>query len=237
MKPVTDLVLPCYNPPPDWPATVHAYFDRLQTLLPDVELRLTIANDGSERHVDIYTQQQLLRRIPAARIMTGYEKNRGKGCALRYAVRECTAPYIIYVDYDFPFELENVKSVAEALLNGADVVVGERDASYYAQLPVKRKIVSKLSRCLNRYLLRIPACDTQGGLKGFNRKGRDIFLQTKIDQFLFDTEFVFKACRRRDITLRVVPLQAREGVIFSNMSAKTLRRELKNFLQILFHCV
>jgi glycosyltransferase involved in cell wall biosynthesis len=236
MKPVIDLILPCYNPSPDWPATVRAYFERLQTLLAGVELRLTIADDGSERHVGIEAQQQLLRDIPAARII-GYKENRGKGYALRHVVRQCTAPYMIYVDYDFPFELENIKSVADALLNDADVVVGDRGERYYAQLPVKRKIMSKVSRFLNKYLLRIPACDTQGGLKGFNRKGRDIFLQTKIEQFLFDTEFVFKACRRKDITLQVVPIQARDGVVFSNMSAKTLRRELKNFLQILFRRV
>ena len=236
MKPVIDLILPCYNPLPNWPAMVHTYFERLQALLTGVELRLTIANDGSEWHVGIEAQQELLHYIPAARI-TGYKKNRGKGYALRHAVRQCTAPYIIYIDYDFPFELENVKSVAEALLNHADVVVGNRDAGYYEQLPVKRKIMSKISRYLNKYLLRIPACDTQGGLKGFNRKGREIFLQTKIEHFLFDTEFVFKACRHKDIALQVVPIQARDGVVFSNMSAKTLRRELKNFLQILFRRV
>ncbi|MDR2358384.1 MAG: glycosyltransferase [Prevotellaceae bacterium] len=236
MKPIIDLILPCYNPLPDWKETVHTYFDRLQTLLPDVELRLTIANDGSERHVDAEAQQQLRRYIPTAQI-AGYEKNRGKGYTLRHAVRQCTAPYIIYTDYDFPFELESIKSVAVALLNHADVVVGNRSSSYYKQLPMKRKIMSKVSRCLNKYLLRIPACDTQGGLKGFNRKGREVFLQTKIEQFLFDTEFVFKACRRKDLTLQVVPIHTREGVIFSNMGAKVLRKELKNFLRILFRCV
>jgi glycosyltransferase involved in cell wall biosynthesis len=236
MKPVIDLILPCYNPPPNWPETVYTYFDRLQAMLADMELRLIIANDGSERHVGVETQQQLRRYIPAARII-GYEKNRGKGYALRNAVQQCTAPYIIYIDYDFPFELESVKSVADALLNHADVVVGNRSASYYEQLPARRKIMSKVSRCLNKYLLRIPACDTQGGLKGFNRKGREVFLQTKIEQFLFDTEFVFKACRHKDVVLQVVPIQTREGVVFSNMGAKVLRRELKNFLRILFRCV
>lgn len=236
MKPVIDLILPCYNPPPGWTEMVRMYFDRLQTLLPGVELRLTIANDGSERHVGAEAQQQLRRYIPTAQI-AGYEKNRGKGYALRHAVRQCTAPYIIYTDYDFPFELESIKSVADALLNHADVVVGKRSNSYYEQLPMKRKIMSKVSRCLNKYLLRIPACDTQGGLKGFNRKGREIFLQTKIEQFLFDTEFVFKACRRKDLALQAVPIQTREGVVFSNMGAKVLRKELKNFLRILFRCV
>ena len=231
-----DLILPCYNPPRDWPETVHTYFERLQALLPGVELRLTVANDGSERHVDTEAQERLRRYIPAAQI-TGYEKNRGKGYALRHAVRQCTAPYIIYTDYDFPFEPESIKNVAAALLGHADVVVGNRSSSYYEQLPLKRKIMSKVSRCLNKYLLRIPACDTQGGLKGFSRKGREVFLQTKIDQFLFDTEFVFKACRRKDLAWQVVPIRTREGVVFSNMGAKVLRKELKNFLRILFRCV
>ncbi|MDR3351073.1 MAG: glycosyltransferase [Prevotellaceae bacterium] len=236
MKPVIDLILPCYNPPPGWPETVFLYFGRLQALLPSVELRLLIANDGSERHVGAEEQERLRRLIPTAQI-AGYEKNRGKGYALRYAVRQCTAPYIIYTDYDFPFELESIWSVANALLNAADVVVGKRSKSYYQQLPLKRKIMSKVSRYLNKYILRIPACDTQGGLKGFNRKGREIFLDTKIEQFLFDTEFIFKACRCKNIKLDIVPIQTREGVIFSNMGAGTLWKELKNFLRILFRCV
>jgi glycosyltransferase involved in cell wall biosynthesis len=236
MKQVIDLILPCYNPLPDWPETVRAYFNRLQTLLAGVELRLTIADDGSERHVDLEAQQRLRQYIPTARII-GYEKNMGKGYALRNAVSQCTAPYIIYVDYDFPFELENLKDVADALFNHADVVVGHRGVNYSKRLPMKRKIMSEVLRYLNKYLLHIPTCDTQGGLKGFNRKGREVFLQTKIAQFLFDTEFVFKACHRKDIVLRVVPIRIREGVVFSNMSAKVLRRELKNFLRILFRCV
>jgi glycosyltransferase involved in cell wall biosynthesis len=236
MKPVIDLVLPCYNPHPDWPATVHEYFTRLQALLSGVALRLWIVDDGSARNMGIEAQQQLERAVPHARI-TGYEQNQGKGYALRYAVRQCTAPYIIYTDYDFPFELESIKKVADALLNHADVVVGNRSRSYSQQLPWKRKIMSNVSRRLNKYLLRIPACDTQGGLKGFNAKGRAVFLQTKTDQFLFDTEFVFKACRRKDITIQVVPIQTRPGVTFSNMGAKVLRKELWNFLRILFRCV
>jgi glycosyltransferase involved in cell wall biosynthesis len=215
---------------------VAAYFTRLQTLMPGVAWRLTVADDGSKRHVNAHARQRLLRYIPAARVLS-YEKNRGKGYALRNAVRQSAAPYIIYIDYDFPFELESVQRVAEALLGGADVVVGDRGAGYCRQLPLKRRLMSKLSRGLNRCLLRLPACDTQGGLKGFNRWGRDLFLQTKIAQFLFDTEFVLKACRHRNIDLRVVPIHTRDGVVFSNMGAKVLLRELRNFLRILFRCV
>ncbi|MDR1405966.1 MAG: glycosyltransferase [Prevotellaceae bacterium] len=236
MKPVIDLILPCYNPPPGWTTTVRTYFERLQTLLAGVTFRLIIVDDGSERHVGAEAQQRLLRDLPAARII-GYEKNRGKGYALRHAVRQSTAPYIIYTDYDFPFEPESIKSVVDALLEQADVVAGKRSSSYYEQLPVKRKMMSEISRCLNRYLLRIPACDTQGGLKGFNAKGREVFLQTKTEQFLFDTEFIFKASRRKDISLRTVPIETRPGIVFSNMGIKILRQELKNFLRILFRCV
>ncbi|MDR1866128.1 MAG: glycosyltransferase family 2 protein [Bacteroidales bacterium] len=235
MKPVIDLILPCYNPAPGWAAETCFHARRLQRLLGDVTLRLTVVDDGSVRNVGSEEARQLA-DLPLARIV-GYGSNRGKGYALRYAVRQCDAPYIIYTDLDFPFGPDSVKSVFDELENNADVVSGDRSKSYYSRLPLKRKITSKLSRWLNRRLLRIPVSDTQSGLKGFNRKGRELFLQTKIDRFLFDTEFIFKVVRRSDLTLKTVRIDARQDIAFSNMGIAVLRKELKNFLMILFRRV
>jgi hypothetical protein len=76
--------------------------------------------------------------------------------------------------------------------------------------------------------------DTQSGLKGFNQKGKEVFLKTRIPAFLFDMEFLVLASKRADIRIQWIYVQARQGIVFSTMRAKTILIELFNFVSILF---
>ena len=169
------------------------------------------------------------------RQVVDYKPNRGKGYALREAVKRCTSPYIIYTDYDFPYTNDSFGRMVETLLGGADVVVATRSKSYQENLPPFRKVLSKLSHICNTWILRIKIKDTQGGMKGFSQAGQAIFLTTRINSFLFDTEFIYKASRRKEINLRTINANIKEGLAVSDMGFKVLRREALNFLSILFH--
>jgi hypothetical protein len=115
------------------------------------------------------------------------------------------------------------------------VVVATRSKSYQENLPPFRKVLSKLSHICNTWILRIKIKDTQGGMKGFSQAGQAIFLTTRINSFLFDTEFIYKASRRKEINLRTINANIKEGLAVSDMGFKVLRREALNFLSILFH--
>ena len=117
----------------------------------------------------------------------------------------------------------------------ADVVVATRGKSYQDNLPPFRQMLSKLSHICNTWVLRIKIKDTQGGMKGFSQAGQAIFLTTRINSFLFDTEFIYKASRRKEINLRTINANIKEGLAVSDMGFKVLRREALNFLSILFH--
>lgn len=88
-------------------------------------------------------------------------------------------------------------------------------------------MVSRFVRGCNRYLLRMKYADTQAGLKGFSRKGRSVFLSTRINTYLFDWEFVYKASHRPDLMVRDVPVQLREEVRFSAFGIGIYWRELE----------
>ena len=107
--------------------------------------------------------------------------------------------------------------------------------SYQDNLPPFRQMLSKLSHICNTWVLRIKIKDTQGGMKGFSQAGQAIFLTTRINSFLFDTEFIYKASRRKEINLRTINANIKEGLAVSDMGFKVLRREALNFLSILFH--
>lgn len=162
--------------------------------------------------------------------------NQGKGGALRDAVRQTTGKWVIYTDADYPYIIANAVEMFRLLsTNAADIVVGVRDEQYYDQLPIGRKIFS-LSLKLMNYLFfpQLKVKDTQSGLKGFNQKGKEIFLKTRIPAFLFDMEFLVLASQNPEIRIQWIYVKAREGIVFSTMRAKTIMTELLNFASILF---
>ncbi|BEG99932.1 hypothetical protein BSYN_21970 [Bacteroides sedimenti] len=173
--------------------------------------------------------------IPEARFIS-YPENRGKGYALRKGIETTRSSLIIYTDWDFPYCLNSILAVIHQLEKGYDVVVAARTNSYFhhSELGFFRSLMSFCSRIMNRVILGMKFNDAQGGLKGMSRKGRDIFLRTKIDQFLFDTEFVYLASRERDLNICEVKTDIREGVHLSHMGMKVLKKELFNFVRIAY---
>lgn len=194
-----------------------------------------LVNDGSKsgiRPEDIH----LLSEKIAGFTYIDSPVNKGKGGALRDAVRLTTGKWVIYTDADYPYLMENAVEMFRLLsTDAADVVVGVRDEQYYDQLPLGRKIFS-LSLKLMNYLFfpQLKVKDTQSGLKGFNQKGKEVFLKTQISAFLFDMEFLVLASKNPTIRIHWIYVQAREGIVFSTMRAKTIMTELVNFASILF---
>jgi hypothetical protein len=227
-----DLVVPCCNPPEDWVMQIATDYGQLQELIPDTEIRLILVNDGSERNVTPLQLQQLQACIPAVRIID-HPVNRGKGYAVRLGVAVADAPYLVCTDFDFPFGVEAVKLAYEQLLCGSDVVAGIRGDQYVKLLPPARKIITRISRLMNRYLLQLPVDDAQAGLKAFNSRGRCEFLSTHVNGFLYDSEFVRRACRNKTLNVRTIPIVCRPGIRFSEFRSATLVREFFNFMGIL----
>lgn len=201
-------------------------------MLPDITLNLIVVNDGSVKNVNPDQVRFLTERIPHFEYIT-YQSNRGKGFALRKGVEASKGTLQIYTDIDFPFELEHIREIYQQLKNErADVVSGVRKKNYYQTLSPQRLLASRMSQVLNRVFLKLPFNDTQSGIKGFNRKGRMIFLRTTIDRYLADTEFLALAAKTGK--LRILPLEVslRGDVVLSKMSFRTFMRELKNFIRV-----
>lgn len=162
-----------------------------------------------------------------------YEKNKGKGGALRSAMEVSASDYVMYTDWDIPYTDASMLAVLEELRDGADAVFAIRGKqSYMKVIPLGRKILSRLSHFINCALLRLPNTDTQGGLKGMNRQGKERFLKTKINRFLFDTEFI-ALCVRAGLDVRSVRADIRPGLSSSHYSPRTLMRELPGLWHLL----
>ncbi len=231
--PSLHVIVPCYNPPPDWEQALAERFELFQVAVAGQfgVVSLTVVNDGSPRNADTSNFECLKKILPTANVVT-YPENRGKGYALRQGVAASQADFQLVTDADFPYTIDSMGRVAAVLLERGGIAAGNRDTAYYDRVPMFRRWLSKALRWVLRRVLRQPVDDSQCGLKGFDQKGRTIFLETTIDRFLFDLEFLMLANGRVPVT--PVPVQLRDGVVFSKIGLSVLATEGRNFLKLLF---
>lgn len=226
-----DVVCPCYNPSEDFIPKLARSMEELRGYYPGRRLHLIVSNDGSPRNFGAEEHAELLRTIPDAEIVD--IPHAGKGAAIRAGIARSTAPYTIYTDIDMPYMMASMREVIDRVLAGCDVVIAVRNSSYHARLSPMRKAMSYGSKLLNRLFLDIPHTDTQGGLKGLSPRAREVMLRTRIEDFLFDTEFVVLSSRE-GLRIEEIETTLREGIVMSKMSGRVLVRELKNFFRIAF---
>jgi glycosyltransferase involved in cell wall biosynthesis len=231
MNRTVDIVLPCYNPGNSWHHELMDFYNQVKELY---AVNFVIVNDGSfSGNVSVAIEALKQNKIPVNYI--SYEKNRGKGYALRKGVTASTGEFMIYTDIDFPFTNDSALKLIQSLVNEkSDIVAGYRDNGYYEKkMSGFRRVLSKAFRFFIKDFLKLAVSDTQCGLKGFNRKGKEKFLSTKIDRYLFDFEFIYLSCKDSTITISTVMVQLKDNVVFSKMKLKILIQETFNLLYIL----
>jgi glycosyltransferase involved in cell wall biosynthesis len=234
MKTNLFIVHPCYNPKKDWDKKLADHHLKLLSLFANEALvSLILVNDGStegvhEEHIDF-----LQSKIPNFTYIY-HSSNSGKGFALRSAVKNIHDGFIIYTDIDYPYQIRNLAEIFHLLNDGKyDVVLGVRTMNYYKKLPLTRVFFSFIFRLINHaFFPRMYVKDTQSGLKGFNQKGKNIFLKTKINGFLFDMEFI-RLCTTEKLRMKKIFLQLNDGIAFEPIKWKVIKKESLNFISLL----
>lgn len=226
-----DIVLPCYNPNDSWPDELLSFY---KTVVNTCSVRFILVNDGSEGD-KIFRQVEYLQKSGISIRTLSYSRNMGKGYALRQGVQSSTSEFIVYTDVDFPFTEQSTRQVIEALIRGqGDIVTGFRSPEYYQnKMSGFRRALSKLFRFFIKDILKMAVSDTQCGLKGFNARGRTLFLATKINRYLFDFEFIYLSGKDQTMRIKPVEVQLKENVVFSKMRLKIIIQEFFNLLYVL----
>ncbi|MGB1318368.1 MAG: hypothetical protein ACPG5W_09185, partial [Flavobacteriales bacterium] len=93
-------------------------------------------------------------------------------------------------------------------------------------------ILSKSLRWLNGLLFGLKIKDTQGGLKGFNAAGKEIFVQTRVNRYLFDLEFIQKLSKTQ-LVLKPIDVELKPDIVLPSPSLMVLLKELHNFIRLL----
>ena len=123
--------------------------------------------------------------------VVGYEKNQGKGYAVRYGVLKAHGDIIGFIDAGMDLDPSEI-SVALDLMkwNDADIIVGSKlHPDSKVNYPIGRKILSWGYRNLTHILFGFNIRDTQVGLKLFRKKtAKDVFSRIIVKKFAFDIE-------------------------------------------------
>lgn len=192
MKPT--LVIPMYNEASILPSTLDKTYEYMEKTFPK-GYEIIFSDDGSidesRKIVDDFSKEH-----PNVRSV-GYEKNRGKGCAVRTGILAATGDIIISTDCDLAYGLDVIKIAYDIFdSTDAELVIGSRRLSKdgYEGYTFIRKLASKTYlKCLS-IAAGFKLSDSQCGFKCYrNTAAKKIFEGCEVDGFAFDFEVLIRA--------------------------------------------
>ena len=161
------------------------------------------STDGCDKTVEALN-------LPNVRVI-GYEKNQGKGCAVRTAILAATGDVRMFTDADLAYGTGVIKQVADAFEANpdADMVIGSRnlDKSGYEGYTFLRKIMSKVYIKVLCIAGGFKLSDSQCGCKAFRADAAEkIFSRCEVNGFAFDFEAILWAVKMK-MTIKEIPVR------------------------------
>ena len=186
------LIIPMYNEQEiiqDTVRTLHAY---LQSQFEDFEL--IFVDDGSSDSSKEKVEQL---QMPNTRVIR-YTPNRGKGCAVRTGMLDCSGDLAMFLDSDLAYGTDVIRQAADLLLAhpDKDILIGSRvlHPEGYSGYTWLRKTASKAYILVLNLTGGLKQSDSQCGCKLFRGKAiKDIFSRMQTDGFAFDFEAILWA--------------------------------------------
>ncbi|MBC8537201.1 glycosyltransferase [Clostridiales bacterium BX7] len=169
-----------------------------------VDYELIVVNDGSTDG----TLAALEAAKTARTRIVSYEKNAGKGCAVRRGVAATRGDVVIFTDADLSYGMELVGTALHIMRErGSRILIGSRklDREAYRNYPPLRRLMSHTFSTVVNAVLPLHVSDSQCGFKCFRGDvARELFAACTVDNFAFDFEVLYLA-RRRGIPIDEMP--------------------------------
>ena len=118
------IVIPCYNEEDKIELTLRNISQYMAEYFPGRDYELLPVNDGStDKTSEIINT--LSNQIPQIVPNCGFEKNRGRGSAIKYGIRISRCDYVICLDADLSYDVEHIGKILSAFAHTStpDVVV------------------------------------------------------------------------------------------------------------------
>lgn len=193
MKPEVSIVIPAYNESERMVAPLSEILD-----FADRGIEIIVVDDGSSDDTAEIARDTLAAKKDVASQVIRYEKNRGKGFAVKTGLQAAKADIALFTDADLSTPIEEMSKLIDPIRRGEyDVTFGSRaiDRSLIGtHQPWRREQGGKVMNLIIRTMSGLEFYDTQCGFKAFSMpKFRPLLELMTIDRFGFDVEFLFVA--------------------------------------------
>ena len=194
------IVVPCYNEEnrikPFLTSLIQFSKDNLKSY------EIIVVNDGSkDKTLDV------LKEFSKDIKLISYEKNKGKGGAVREGVLSSIGEKVLFIDADGSIQPDEIPKMLEKL-DSYDVVVGDRASKDSDVNAIAlRNITGKLFNFYVNVLFGYKTWDNLCGFKGFKKEiAKDLFTDLIAYGWIFDVELFYKI-HKKNYTLYKLPIK------------------------------
>ncbi|MBX3296703.1 MAG: glycosyltransferase family 2 protein [Acidobacteria bacterium] len=203
------IVIPAYNEEERLGATVREVLKYIAETGRSAEV--IVVDDGSSDRTAKVAEEAFGERPDVPGRVNRYEKNRGKGYAVKTGLLAAEGKIALFSDADLSTPIEEMPKLIDPIKAGEfDVTFGSRalDRSLIGtHQPWRREQGGKVFNLVVRLMTGMPFWDTQCGFKAFDlTKFRPLLDVMQIERFGFDVEFLYVA-RLRGLRLSEIPVR------------------------------
>ncbi|MDQ3322189.1 MAG: glycosyltransferase family 2 protein [Acidobacteriota bacterium] len=232
LKTSLSIIVPAYNEEARIGDSLRRILNYIDEKIPSAEL--IVVDDGST-DATVEVAEKVHTEFPHVQTKVfGYDKNRGKGYAVRLGLIKANGEIALFSDADLSTPITELEKLVAPIENEKiDVTFGSRalDRSLIGMhQPWQREQGGRLINLMIRKMTGLPFSDTQCGFKAFRMsKFRSLLDTMTINRFGFDVEFLFVA-KHRGLKLKEIPVRW-NNVEGSKVSALRDTRRMFNELR------
>ena len=203
------IVVPAYNEAARLGATLPKILAYLNA--GSAKSELIVVDDGSEDDTAAVAEKALEESGGVETRLLRYEKNRGKGYAVRLGLMAASANIVLFSDADLSTPITEVPKLVDPIRRGeCDLTFGSRALDRRligVHQPWRREQSGRVFNLIVRVATGLPFWDTQCGFKAFRMSVcRPLIEVAHIDRFGFDVELIYLAHLAR-LRLREIPVR------------------------------
>lgn len=187
-KPFLSVIIPLFNEEQRISNIVHVkkYLKRKK-----FSYEIILVNDGS--HDNTFFAIKKYKKQKHFKLIT-YNKNRGKGYAVKQGMLASKGSYRLFTDIDLSTPIKEFDKFIPYLKNN-DVIIATRkqkNSEFIKRQPILREMLGKGFTFLSQVILRVSFSDFTCGFKCFSEKAiNKIFVKQKIERWGFDSEILY----------------------------------------------
>ena len=220
------VVLPAFNEE----AFIKEVIDRTeaQVRASSSDYEIIVVNDGSSDNTQEIVNT-VSERNPWVR-QVSFERNRGKGYALKRGFWEAKGDLVVFLDSDLDIDPSQLGMLIGGI-GDADILIASKwHSESSVSMPLFRRFQSKAFNTLVRFFTDLSFKDTQVGLKVMRRRSvEEVIERSFVDRFAFDVEFLVLS---RRLGLKVVESPVKLSIPKQSLSLRDLVQMLYDIITV-----